>query len=114
MRASKCGWRILNTFAPVCAVLTTLTKAYTWSRAATFIQVNINIISTHKTDPLVSFMTKSFIRICPESFCEILLHCTFFSSFLNILTKLFLSTEYKSIYFALSTAENISEYRKIE
>ena len=54
------------------------------------------------------------IHICPESFCEILFHCTFFSSFLNILTKLFLSTEFKSIYFALSTAENISEYRKIE
>ena len=111
MRASKCGWRILNTFAPVCAVLTTLTKAYTWSRAATFIQVNINIISTHKKGPLVSFI---HISICPESFCEILFHCTFFSSFLNILTKLFLSTEFKSIYFALSTAENISEYRKIE
>ena len=57
MRASKCGWRILNTFAPVCAVLTTLTKAYTWSRAAcSNIQVNINIISTHKTDPLVCFL----------------------------------------------------------
>ena len=60
------------------------------------------------------FYDYTYVHICPESFCEILLQCTFFSSFLNILTKLFLSTEFKSIYFALSTAENISEYRKIE
>ena len=36
-------------------------------------------------------------------------HCTFFyfSSFLNILTKLFLSTEFKSIYFALNARQRI-------